>query len=64
MNLNGIFPIIGRNGAGITTFLRIVATQLLPTEGSGNINDKDVVLEADRVTQEIAVVPYEARPLP
>ncbi|MGC8645802.1 MAG: ABC transporter ATP-binding protein [Thermoplasmata archaeon] len=64
VNLNGIFSIIGRNGAGKTTFLRIMATQLLPTSGRGYINDHDVVQEADKVRQEIAVVPQEARPLP
>jgi len=29
----GITCILGRNGAGKTTFLRIVGTQLLPTSG-------------------------------
>lgn len=64
VNMNGIFSIIGRNGAGKTTFVRILSTELLPTSGSGYINDKDVIDQAEEVRQEIAVVPQEARPLP
>ncbi|MEM0138834.1 MAG: ABC transporter ATP-binding protein [Thermoplasmatales archaeon] len=64
VNLNGIFSIIGRNGAGKTTFLRILATQLMPTSGKAYLNDYDVVLRADEVRKQIAVVPQEARPLP
>ncbi|MEM1613752.1 MAG: ABC transporter ATP-binding protein, partial [Thermoplasmatales archaeon] len=64
VNLNGIFSIIGRNGAGKTTFLRILATQLMPTSGKAYLNDYDVVLQADEVRNQIAVVPQEARPLP
>ncbi|MEM0141549.1 MAG: ABC transporter ATP-binding protein [Thermoplasmatales archaeon] len=64
VNLNGIFSIIGRNGAGKTTFLRILSTQLLPTAGRAYLNDYDVVAEADKVRREIAVVPQEARALP
>ena len=64
LNLNGIFSIIGRNGAGKTTFIRILSTELLPTSGKGFINDWDVVEKAEVVRQEIAIVPQEARPLP
>ena len=64
LNLNGIFSIIGRNGAGKTTFVRIMSTELMPTSGSGFINEMDVVSRAIEVRQQIAVVPQEARPLP
>ena len=64
LNLNGIFSIIGRNGAGKTTFIRIMSTELMPTSGSGFINEMDVVSRAIEVRQQIAVVPQEARPLP
>ncbi len=64
LNLNGIFSIIGRNGAGKTTFIRIMSTELMPTSGSGFINEMDVVSQAIEVRQQIAVVPQEARPLP
>lgn len=64
LDMNGIFSVIGRNGAGKTTFVRIMSTELLPTSGRGYINGWDVVDDADKVRQEIAVVPQEARPLP
>ncbi len=64
LNRNGIFSIIGRNGAGKTTFVRIMSTELLPTSGRGYINELDVVERATEIRQEIAVVPQEARPLP
>ncbi len=64
VNMNGIFSVIGRNGAGKTTFVRIMSTELLPTSGRGYINEMDVVDQADAVRQDIAVVPQEARPLP
>ena len=32
-NRNGIIAIIGRNGAGKTTMVRILSTQLTPTSG-------------------------------
>ena len=64
LSLNGIFSIIGRNGAGKTTFVRIMSTELMPTSGSGYINEMDVVSQAIEVRQQIAVVPQEARPLP
>jgi ABC-2 type transport system ATP-binding protein len=64
INMNGIFSVIGRNGAGKTTFVRILSTELLPTSGRGFINEMDVVEDAESVRQDIAVVPQEARPLP
>jgi ABC-2 type transport system ATP-binding protein len=33
VNEGRIFTLLGRNGAGKTTFLRIATTQLLPTSG-------------------------------
>ncbi|MEM0135453.1 MAG: ABC transporter ATP-binding protein [Thermoplasmatales archaeon] len=64
VNMNGIFSVIGRNGAGKTTFVRIMSTELLPTSGKGYINEMDVVEQAEAIRQEIAVVPQEARPMP
>lgn len=60
---NLIFALLGRNGAGKTTFVRIMATQLLPTHGKGYVFGYDVVSEANIVRRKIAVVPQEARPL-
>jgi ABC-2 type transport system ATP-binding protein len=64
VDLNGIFSVIGRNGAGKTTLIRILSTELLPTSGTGFVNNLDVVKDATALRNEIAVVPQEARPLP
>jgi len=60
----GIFVLIGRNGSGKTTLVRILATELEPTSGTATINDRDVVREARKVREKIAIVPQEARPIP
>lgn len=61
---NGIFVLIGRNGSGKTTLLRILATELEPTSGSAAINGINVVKEAGRLREKIAIVPQEARAIP
>jgi ABC-2 type transport system ATP-binding protein len=58
-----IFSLLGPNGAGKTTFVRIAATQLLPTSGTISILGHDVIRDAKAVRKEIAIVPQEARPL-
>jgi len=60
----GIFVLIGRNGSGKTTLVRILATELEPTSGSASINGIDVVKEASKLRERIAIVPQEARPVP
>jgi ABC-2 type transport system ATP-binding protein len=64
MNLKGIFSLIGRNGAGKTTFIRILSTTLLATSGNVSIGGMDVVKDANRIRERIAIVPQEARPIP
>jgi ABC-2 type transport system ATP-binding protein len=61
---HGIFALIGRNGSGKTTLVRILATELEPTTGNASINGIDVVREARKLRQKIAIVPQEARPVP
>jgi ABC-2 type transport system ATP-binding protein len=61
---HGIFALIGRNGSGKTTLVRILATELEPTSGSASINGIDVVREARKLRERIAIVPQEARPVP
>ena len=58
---SGIFGLIGRNGAGKTTLIRILATNLEPTAGSATINGIDILAQADRLREKIAIVPQEAR---
>jgi ABC-2 type transport system ATP-binding protein len=60
----GIFVLIGRNGSGKTTLVRILATELEPTSGTASVNGIDVVKEAGRLREKIAIVPQEARPMP
>ncbi len=60
----GVFTLLGRNGAGKTTFLRIASTQLLPTRGQVFVFGYDVVEEADFVREDVAVLPQEAMPIP
>jgi len=58
-----IFTLLGRNGAGKTTFVRICATQLLPSSGTLSIFGYDVKSKAKNVRELISVVPQEGRPL-
>ena len=58
-----VFTLLGRNGAGKTTFVRMCATQLLPTSGSIRVLGHDVVSQAKQVRDVISVVPQEGRPL-
>lgn len=58
-----IYTLLGRNGAGKTTFVRICATQLMPTAGSISILGYDVVKEPGKVRNIISIVHQEGRPL-
>ena len=55
-----IFTMLGRNGAGKTTFIRIASTQLMPTSGSVRVLGLDVVRDAKRLREKIAITPQEA----
>jgi ABC-2 type transport system ATP-binding protein len=57
----GIFSLIGMNGAGKTTLVRILATQLEPTQGTARIDGLDVMKDAKKLRERIACVPQEAR---
>lgn len=54
-----VFTLLGRNGAGKTTFLRIAATQLSPSSGDMSVLGLDVRHAPDRVRRNIAAVPQE-----
>ena len=58
-----IFTLLGRNGAGKTTFVRICATQLLPTSGTVKIFENDIVRDTGKIRNQISIVPQEGRPL-
>lgn len=55
-----IFTMLGRNGAGKTTFLRIASTQLMPTSGDVTVLGLDAVKEAKELRRKIAITPQEA----
>jgi ABC-2 type transport system ATP-binding protein len=58
-----VFGLIGRNGAGKTTFVRIAATQLTPTSGEAEVLGFRVQDQVDEIRARIAAVPQESRPL-
>ncbi|HEV2449357.1 MAG TPA: ABC transporter ATP-binding protein, partial [Thermoplasmata archaeon] len=58
-----VYGLIGRNGAGKTTFVRICSTQLLPSEGTVEVLGHDAVANPRDVRARIAVIPQESRPL-
>ncbi len=55
-----IFTMLGRNGAGKTTFLRISSTQLMPTAGTVTVLGLDAVSQAKELRRRIAITPQEA----
>jgi len=59
----GVYGLIGRNGAGKTTFVRIAATQLEPTSGTTTVLGYDVQGQERQIRAWIACVPQESRPL-
>jgi ABC-2 type transport system ATP-binding protein len=60
----GVFALLGRNGAGKTTLIRILATELAPSSGSASVNGMDVMSDARKIREQIAVMPQEARLVP
>jgi ABC-2 type transport system ATP-binding protein len=58
-----IFTLLGRNGAGKTTFVRICATQLMPSSGTVSVLGYDAIRQAKHVRDLISIVPQEGRPL-
>lgn len=57
------FGLIGRNGAGKTTFVRIAATQLAVTSGEITVLGHDVMRDPGPIRARIACIPQESRPL-
>ncbi len=52
-----VFGLIGPDGAGKTTTLRVISTAMLPTSGHVRVNDLDVVPQAEAVKQVIGYMP-------
>ena len=58
-----ISTLLGRNGAGKTTFIRICSTQMLPTSGKILVFGDDVLMSPVKIRTKISIVPQEGRPL-
>lgn len=54
-----IFGLLGLNGAGKTTILRILSTTLLPSSGTANICGYDILKNSLEVRKRIGVLPSE-----
>ena len=63
MESGKILTMLGRNGAGKTTFVRICATQLMPTTGTIHVLGYDILKEPGKIRNLISIVPQEGRPL-
>ena len=55
-----VLGLLGHNGAGKTTAIRILTTLALPTEGSATVAGHDVVAQPDAVRRRIGVAAQEA----
>jgi ABC-2 type transport system ATP-binding protein len=58
-----IFTLLGRNGVGKTTFIRICATQLMPSAGTVYVLGYDILKEPSKIRNIVSIVPQEGRPL-
>ena len=58
-----VYGLIGRNGAGKTTFVRIGATQLASTSGRVEVLGYDASRDERAIRTRIACIPQESRPL-
>src|SRR5213596_695760 len=56
-----IFGLIGSNGAGKTTVVRMLTTFLDPTSGTARVNGFDIRNQSPEVRRRIGYVPQEAQ---
>lgn len=55
--------VLGPNGAGKTTLVRVLTTELAPSEGNALIAGYDVVSQSEKLRKLIAAVPQESKPI-
>ncbi len=58
-----LVSLLGPNGAGKTTLVRILSTELMPSEGEAYVLGRDVVADAQLVRRRIATIPQESKPI-
>jgi len=56
---SGVFGLLGENGAGKSTFLKLLATLLEPTSGQIIIDGKDLGREKSEVRKQLGYLPQE-----
>jgi len=56
---SGVFGLLGENGAGKSTFLKLLATLLEPTSGRIIIDGKDLGTEKSEVRKQLGYLPQE-----
>ena len=52
-----IFGLVGPDGAGKTTIMRLLAGILSPTSGQGQVFGKDIIKESESLKEHIAYMP-------
>ena len=61
VNEGEIYGFIGPNGAGKSTTIKTLLNFIFPTEGSGEILDKDIVLESEIIKSFTSYVPSDVK---
>ncbi len=61
---NMIFSLLGRNGSGKTTFVKIATTQLQQDQGTVKLFGKDIRNDENEIRSLTSLVPQESRPFP
>jgi ABC-2 type transport system ATP-binding protein len=56
---NGMFGLLGANGAGKSSLMRTIASLQEPSSGSISFNDTDVVKQPDEIRKQLGYLPQE-----
>ena len=57
VNKGGLFGLVGPDGAGKTSLIRILATVMLPSSGSANLDGFDVITQPEKIHPLIGYMP-------
>ncbi len=57
-----VYSLLGKNGAGKTTFTKIIATILRPTSGEASVLGFDLKKQSHEIRRRVSIVPQESRP--